>query len=70
METTRDLIKTAGRQVSVLAVLNDVPATGFKKRAQAEEMIRSYGLEVCPAALAHRAAFSDSVTLGLGPQEF
>jgi len=70
METTRDLIKTAGRQVPVMAVLNGIPATGFKKREQAEEIIRSYGIEVCPSALAHRAAFADSMTLGLGPQEF
>jgi chromosome partitioning protein len=70
METTRDLIKTAGKQVPIFAVLNGVPAIGFKKREQAEEVIRSYGIEVCPAAFAQRAAFSDSVTLGLTPQEY
>jgi chromosome partitioning protein len=70
METTRDLINTAGRQVPVAAVLNGVPATGFKKREQAEEIIRGYGIDVCPTALAYRAAFADAVTLGLAAQEF
>lgn len=70
MEMTRDLIRTAGRQVAVLAVLNGIPATGFKKREQAADVITGYGLEVCPSALANRAAFSDSVTLGLGAQEY
>ncbi|HEX6879047.1 MAG TPA: ParA family protein, partial [Terriglobales bacterium] len=66
--TTLELIKYAGQR-AIAAVLNGVPPRG-SKAAQASEVITSLGVRVCPAALGHRAAFSDAGALGLTAQEF
>src|SRR4051812_48303962 len=69
VQTTRDLIKTAGKPVPILAVLNGVPPRG-SKREQAEEVIKDHDIAVCPAVFGHRAAFSDAGALGLAAQEY
>jgi chromosome partitioning protein len=69
METTRDLIKAVGKPVIVTAILNGVPAKGTK-REEAEEVIKSYGIDVCPAAFGHRADFVNAAALGLAAQEY
>jgi len=66
--TTLELIRFAGDK-PVAAILNGVPPRGTK-REQAEDVLRELGLQVCPASLGWRAAFSDAGAVGLTAQEY
>jgi chromosome partitioning protein len=68
LATTLELIRYAGGR-KVAAILNGAPPRGQKK-AQATEVIRELGVEVCPDALGQRAAFSDAGIYGLAAQEY
>jgi len=52
-----------------VAVLNSVPPRGTLPD-EAEEAIRSYGIEVCPVRITHRMAFVHSLTAGQTAVEF
>jgi chromosome partitioning protein len=68
LATTLELIRyTGGKKIA--AILNGVPPRGQKK-AQAADVIADLGIPVCPAALGHRAAFSDAGIYGLAAQEY
>lgn len=61
MASTKTLADLANTQA--YAVINAAPPRGHLAD-EAAEAIRSYGLEVAPVVLAHRAAFVHSLTLG------
>jgi chromosome partitioning protein len=65
--TSEDLAALAKREA--LVVLNAVPHQG-KLAEEADEAVRSYGLNVAPVKLTQRAAYVQSLTLGQGAQEF
>jgi chromosome partitioning protein len=66
--TTAKLVSIAGGR-PIAVVLNGVPPRGTK-REQAEDVIRSLTLPVCPAAFGYRAAFNDAGALGLTAAEY
>ena len=70
LERVEASIKLAqvSRAVPALVVLNQVRAQG-DRADQAEELIRSQTVPVCPTRLGFRVAFEDSDTLGLTPME-
>ena len=66
--TTVELVRFAGNKPCAV-VLNAVPPRG-PKREQATGILVSMGLQVCPAAFGHRAAFDHASALGLNAQEY
>ena len=68
LSTTLELIRYTGGQ-NVAAILNGVPPRG-QKSEQAADVVKALGLEVCPAFLGYRTAFSDATIYGLAAQEF
>jgi chromosome partitioning protein len=68
LQVTTDLLH--GRtQHSPIVVMNAVPAQGGRA-AQAVEVVRSLGLEVCPASLGLRVAFEYAAQLGRSVTEY
>ena len=65
--TTIDLAALA--KTPALAVLNTVPVRGGLK-GEAEQVLRSYGVELAPVTLGHRIAFVHSLTSGQGVLEY
>jgi chromosome partitioning protein len=65
--TTIDLSALAKTQA--LAVLNTVPVRGQLK-GDAEQVLKSYGVEMAPVTLGHRIAFVHSLTAGQGVLEY
>ena len=65
--TTIDLAALA--KTPALAVLNTVPVRGGLK-GDAEQVLRSYGVEMAPVTLGHRVAFVHSLTAGQGVLEY
>lgn len=68
VSTTLELIRVAGEK-PIAAILNGVPSRGSKKD-QAEEVMKTLGLAVCPASFGWRTAFGDAGALGLTAQEY
>lgn len=67
--TTLELVGYAGPTRPTFAVLNGVPSRG-PRRAQAEDVLKSVEVAVCPVAFGHRVAFDHAGTLGLSAQEY
>ena len=65
--TTVDLAALA--KTPALAVLNTVPMRGGLK-GEAEQVLKSYGVEMAPVTLGHRIAFVHSLTSGQGVLEY
>lgn len=65
--STKELADIA--KTPALAVINAAPPRGHLAD-EAAEVIRSYGLDVCPVTLAQRAAFVHSLTVGQTVLEF
>ena len=64
--STLDLVRTTGKPV--VAVLNAAEARG-SEAAEAAEAVAALGATVCPARLARRVAFAQSLVAGLTAQE-
>lgn len=69
LEVSQGLIRTASASTPFYALLNGVPSQGTKRK-EAEDVIRDYGIELCPEAFGQRAAFVHSTAVGLGAQEY
>lgn len=65
--TTAELIRLA--KANAAAVLTGCPATG-SLTMEAARVVERMGLELCPARLGYRAAFTHSLTGGMGAEEF
>lgn len=66
--TTVDLVRAAGGNAPVAAVLNGVPARGPKEE-QARDVLAGLGVDACPGAFGNRVAFADAAALGLSAEE-
>ena len=65
--TTVDLAALA--KTPALAVLNTLPMRGGLK-GEAEQVLKSYGVEMAPVTFGHRIAFVHSLTSGQGVLEY
>lgn len=65
---TIELVRLAGG-APVAVVFTATPPRGAR-REQAEAVVASLGVPVCPASLGQRAAFADSMTVGMTAAEF
>lgn len=69
MAATRDLVRVAGSQAPVVAIINGVHASGSEP-AQAAKVLKQLGLTVCPITLGSRKAVTHAAALGQSAQEF
>lgn len=67
MRITADLLELSKQKG--IAVLNGCPATGSLAH-EASTVLEGMGFEVCPIKLGYRAAFTHSLTAGLGVGEY